>query len=288
MTDNQLSGLRNLFSDRNDVAFAYLFGSAVTGRQMAESDVDIAVYFVPKDTEGLMDLEEPDARFDAECDLWSACENICHKNVDLVVLNRSPATVAAAALLTGVELAVSRGGLYRAFFNAVTSLAEEFRAFTEEFIQISRRSMSLSPVDRDRLVRIMQYVRFELGDAHLYDNPDAARYSTDGHYRRGMERWIENLVNASIDIAKIVLGAEQSAVPQTYRGQMDQLGLIRGFDAVSKKLAHNTRIRNAPAHEYLDLRYAEVKTAVESAPTVYADLIDLAEKWMESSDVADT
>ena len=134
----------------------------------------------------------------------------------------------------------------------------------------------------------MQYVRLELNDAALYRNPDVKRYSADGHYRRGMERWIENLVNASIDIAKIVLTSERAAVSQTYRGQMEQLGHVPGFVTVSMDLAHNTRIRNALAHEYLDLRYAEVKAGVETAVKVYRGLVDLVEKWMEHIDDSDT
>ena len=103
-----------------------------------------------------------------------------------------------------------------------------------------------------------------------------------------MERWIENLVNASIDIAKIVLASEGAAVPQTYSGQMRQLSHIPGFETVSTDLARNTRIRNALAYEYLDLRYAEVKTGVEPAVPVYSSLVDLVEKWMERIDDTDT
>ena len=140
MNEKQLNELKRLFSSQNEVAFVFLFGSAASGRQTEESDVDIAVYFVPLDADGPMDMEEPEATFDSEYELWSESEEICRKNVDFVVLNRAPATVAAAALLTGIELAINRPGLYRAFFNATTSLAEEYRAFAEDFIQISRRS----------------------------------------------------------------------------------------------------------------------------------------------------
>ena len=282
MTEKQTARLKLLFSDQNDVAFAYLFGSAVSGRQTSESDVDIAVYFLPNDRDTPLDMEEPNAHFDSEYELWSKSDEICNRNVDFVVLNRAPATVAAAALLTGSELAANAPGIYRAFFNAVTSLAEEYREFAEDFIKISRRSKSLTPIDKDRLIRILQYVRMELEDAPMYVKPDLKRFSTDGHYRRGTERWVENLVNASIDIAKIILASEGANVPQTYRDQMMTLGHVTEFESVSEMLAKNTRIRNALAHEYLDLRFAEVKSVVASAGTLYGEFADLVDKWIDN------
>lgn len=277
MTANQLNQLQQLFAQHPDVAFAMLFGSAASGRQVAESDVDIAVYFVP---DAGIDLERPDARFASEAKLWAASEEICGREVDFVVLNRAPATVAAAALLTGHRLALNHPGLYRAYFNAVTSLAEEERAFAEDYIRVRRRSRSLAPVDRDRLLRTLDYLRTELDDASMYRDLSAARFETDRHYRRGLERWVENLVNASIDIAKIVLASESIAVPQTYYAQITRLREIPQFAPLSEQLAANTRVRNALAHEYLDLRHAQVSSVAAGAPELYSALADAAEAWL--------
>lgn len=40
--------LKNYFEGREDVAFAFLFGSAVRGGIRKEGDVDIGVYFWPE------------------------------------------------------------------------------------------------------------------------------------------------------------------------------------------------------------------------------------------------
>jgi len=37
--------LKDYFEERNDVAFAFLFGSAARGKIRREGDIDIAVYF---------------------------------------------------------------------------------------------------------------------------------------------------------------------------------------------------------------------------------------------------
>ena len=278
-----LNRLQQLFTSRDDVAFSFLFGSAASGRQSAESDVDIAVYFVPHaEPASGMDLENPDAHFAAEPMLWAQCEEVCAREVDFVVLNRAPATVAAAALLTGRPLAINHPGLYRAFFNVATSLAEEERAFAEDYIRVRSRSRSLSPVDRDRLMRTVDYLRTELEDASLYVDLSAGRFETDRHYRRGLERWVENLVNASIDIAKIVLASESIAVPQTYFAQMVTLGSLVQFAPIAGQLATNTRLRNALAHEYLDLRHQQVTAVAADASALYAALVAATERWIQT------
>jgi len=41
-----------------------------------------------------------------------------------------------------------------------------------------------------------------------------------------VERWIENLVNASTDIAKILLASSKQVAPQTYRETLLHLSVI--------------------------------------------------------------
>ncbi|MFW6231896.1 MAG: nucleotidyltransferase domain-containing protein, partial [Spirochaetota bacterium] len=66
--------LEALFSSRADVAFALLFGSAASGRRTAESDVDLAVYFVDAPAgapPALPDVEEPERSFPGEDEIWA-------------------------------------------------------------------------------------------------------------------------------------------------------------------------------------------------------------------------
>lgn len=276
------SDLAALFSSRADVAFALLFGSAASGRRTAESDVDLAVYFVdtpadPAAPAAPPDVEEPDRVFPGEDEVWSQAERTAGGPVDLVVLNRAPATVAAAALLTGRALAVNDTTLYTTYYLVVTTLAEDERDFADDFVRVKRRSRSLSEIDRSRLVRIVDFLDDELADAAQFVRPDLERYSTDRTFRRSIERWVENLVNASIDAAKIVLASEHRPVPQTYRETLEQLGTVDGFRPPAVDTAHlarNTRVRNMLAHEYLDLRYSRVHDVADDASRVYGALVD--------------
>ncbi len=280
--------LRDYFCARDDVAFAWLFGSQASGRAGAESDVDIAVYLVDPDeaatrSRRLPDIEVAERTFPAEDEIWGDVERICDRSVDLVVLNRAPATIAAGVLLTGTPLVNHDPALSSRYFLAVTTLAEDERDFTHDYVLTKERSRSLSEIDRTRLVRIVDFLADELEDAPRFESMDVERYSTDRDFRRSVERWVENLVNASIDAAKIVLASERRPVPQTYRETLEMLATVEGFrehDAVAHRLAANTRIRNMLAHEYLDLRYTQVNKVVDHAGETYGTLVDALRDWL--------
>lgn len=68
-------------------------------------------------------------------------------------------------------------------------------------------------------------------DEELADAPEPAavtwvRFATDSTFRRATERWVENLVNASIDAAKIVHAARRLPVPQTYREMLSNVNAV--------------------------------------------------------------
>jgi uncharacterized protein YutE (UPF0331/DUF86 family)/predicted nucleotidyltransferase len=296
------TNLRSYFGARDDVAFAWLFGSQVSGRAGAQSDVDIAVYLIDSANQAdaatedgdvatafgvasdtatrgrrLPDVEAAERTFPAENEIWADVERICDRSVDLVVLNRAPATIAAGALLTGTQLVNHDPALSTRYFLAVTTLAEDERDFTHDYVLTKERSLSLSEIDRTRLVRIVDFLADELEDAPQFESMDRTRYATDRDFRRSVERWVENLVNASIDAAKIVLASERHPVPQTYRETLEMLATVEDFRDhadVAHRLAANTRIRNMLAHEYLDLRYTQVNAVVDSAATTYGALVE--------------
>ena len=142
-------------SAREDIAFGVLFGSAAKGRRTEESDTDIALYFVAPEQEGPRPLQvEVEAFFQGEEAIWRELERIVGTEVDLVVLNRAPATVAAAAIREGETLLVADASLYLRYMLAVTQQAEDFRIMLRELLEVRKRSSSLSENDRLRLERI--------------------------------------------------------------------------------------------------------------------------------------
>ncbi len=117
---------KNYFRNRNDVAFAFLFGSQAKGNGTKLSDVDIAVYFSPENRHPIEFEEE--VYYKGEDEIWSDMEQLLKKEVDLLVLNRVPSMVATSAL-RGISLAINDWGLYLDFMEVVTEESEDFMNF---------------------------------------------------------------------------------------------------------------------------------------------------------------
>lgn len=101
--------LKAFFEDRKDVLMAFLFGSAAAGREISESDVDVAVWFGRDYT-----IEEVGR-------LQSGIESLLHRNVDLIVLNNARPTIAWAAMRG--KLLIVRD--YRLYFSKLLEISME-------------------------------------------------------------------------------------------------------------------------------------------------------------------
>lgn len=83
--------LARALSERDDVVFAYLFGSVATGRAHARSDVDVAVW--------LEDGRSPDPGRDPLIEIIGVVTSALKRDdVDLVVLNSAPLRLAFDAI----------------------------------------------------------------------------------------------------------------------------------------------------------------------------------------------
>ena len=81
-------------------------------------------------------------------------------------------------------------------------------------MEIKERSQSLSPQDKERLTRIVDFLKTELKDIDKFKDLDQKTYERNTDVRRSAERWAENIVNASIDIAKILLASNKAKIPR--------------------------------------------------------------------------
>jgi len=283
--------LKALFSGRPDISLAFLFGSRAKGTATAGSDVDVGVYFTPSG--GVLEIEEDrddetlrSHRRAAEHEIWEAVGEIARTDVDIVILNTAPAPIACAALHDGIPLLVRDHELLGRFLLAVESRAEEDHAFVDDFVAVKARSRFLSRIDRTRLLRILDFIDAELADAGTFTILSREMYATQASMRRDLERWAENLVNASVDLARIVLASSGGRIPETYREAVRDLSVVPGFpgDAIARA-AGFTRLRNLLAHEYLDVRYPELRRFVDEAPGLYGAIVRGARAWLAAQPV---
>ncbi|MBI2559893.1 MAG: nucleotidyltransferase domain-containing protein [Planctomycetes bacterium] len=117
--------LKAYFEKRQDVAFVFIFGSFVKGTLREESDVDVGVYFFPKN--GARIKIEEDIRYEAEDEVWGDVEKICGREIDLIVLNRAPASVCDEAIREGIPIIIKDYDTYLEYMLRVTEEAEFYR-----------------------------------------------------------------------------------------------------------------------------------------------------------------
>lgn len=96
-----------------------------------------------------------------------------------------------------------------------------------------------------------------------------------------MERWIENIVNSSIDIAKLILTSEGHPLPNTYKDIVRGLSLVTGFNEESiAKLSKGVSLRNIISHEYLDLRWTSIQKFISESEAFYKDFLKRVETYL--------
>ena len=119
-----LESLKTYFEGREDIAFAFLFGSAARGRVRREGDVDIAVYFKP---EKEVEWEAFNKTYEGENRTALDLERLLKKEVDLVVLNRARAVIADEIIRKGKPLIINKRGIFLDFLCIVSDEAEYVR-----------------------------------------------------------------------------------------------------------------------------------------------------------------
>jgi len=138
-----LEKLKEYFNNRTDIAFAFLYGSQAKGNATQRSDVDIAVYFFPHKRHPL-EVEE-EIFYPNEGEIWGDLERMLKKNVELLVLNRVSANVAASAI-RGISLVINDWNLYLDFMEIITDIAEDYAEFIirdyQERIRVEKRDQS--------------------------------------------------------------------------------------------------------------------------------------------------
>jgi predicted nucleotidyltransferase len=123
-----IGALKKYFRERDDIAFAFLFGSSVKGRVRREGDIDIAVYFWP---ESDMEWENVTKRYEGENRIALDLEKLLKKEVDLIILNRAKAILADEAIRKGEPIVVKDKGLFLEFLCLISDEAEHMREWIE-------------------------------------------------------------------------------------------------------------------------------------------------------------
>lgn len=279
-TSKKIQQLRDYFSERNDIVMAFLFGSRASGSAHSGSDWDIAVYF---NLDHHRMEWESDANFSEEDGIWRDITTILQTDsVDLLVLNRVPASIAEAAL-QGMELVNKDESLRRRFLRIISAAAEDYRKFVDEFYMISERAASLTERDREDLKRTIDFIEEQISLYPIYREFTQREYESEPRKRNEIERWLENIVNAVIDIAKIYLASNHRLIPPTYRENVGRAVREFGFpDSTVEAFEQWVRLRNTLAHEYLDLKWQGLTKFSQTSEPLIREFVNAAKDFVNT------
>ena len=133
-----------------------------------------------------------------------------------------------------------------------------------------------------RLIKHLSFLENELKDYGFFNSLTWEEYNSDRNKRRNVERWIENIINSSIDIAKIILAHEGLPLADTYKDTIDKLSTIAGFDTENTgQLSRWVKLRNIISHEYLDIRWASIKNFISESKLLYEDFFKKVNKYLQ-------
>ena len=108
-------------------------------------------------------------------------------------------------------------------------------------------------------------------------------YREDKMKRRGIERWAENILNATIDIAKITLASEKKLMPRTYEEALLNFGSLSGLsEEEARRISKFANLRNILAHKYLEILYVRLEKFIQEALPLYPKNYRISGKFCQT------
>lgn len=137
---------------------------------------------------------------------------------------------------------------------------------------------------KQRLLRYIDFLEKELQDYPKFKLLRRADYITDRDKRRSVERWIENIVNSSIDISKVILTLEGIRLPDNYKEIVSSISVIEDLKTVdAESLSRWVRFRNIIAHEYLDIRWTSINRFLQETEPLYRSFLEKVKEYLREN-----
>jgi predicted nucleotidyltransferase len=124
-TENIINLSGQYLTARDDIIFAYLFGSYATGKQTHLSDIDVAVY-----------LKDDGQAFDKKLGILNDLTKILEtEDIDLVILNKAPISLLAKILANKVILIDKDPYVRHAFESLNMRMGFDFSIFEKRILE---------------------------------------------------------------------------------------------------------------------------------------------------------
>ncbi len=282
MVKNTQDALKSYFAKRDDVVFAFVFGSQSTGLTHTLSDWDIAVYLTPHQWGEL----ETGHSYKGEAEIRADVSRIVLSDIDLVILNRARPSLVFSVLNSGVPLVINDMRLYFTLLSRTHYDAVDYWNFVQDYRILYERAASLTLEARALLLEHLTFLENELSDAKNFSIITRKEYLENRNMRRNIERWIENCVMGALDIAKIILASEKRDVPQTYKDMLREFGMSFVSNEFAEEFSEYASLRNILAHEYLDLRWDRIEAFLRDAEKLYSQFVSAVKEYLAKQQTA--
>jgi uncharacterized protein YutE (UPF0331/DUF86 family) len=137
--------------------------------------------------------------------------------------------------------------------------------------------------DKSKIIPYVDYLEKEVKFLSGYEKEiDWKVYQSERSKRLEIERWVESLINATLDISKMLLTIRGEEIPETSREVLFQIGShIYSREEEAETFSELARIRNTLAHRYLDMKWGDIKRFLQIAPHLYPSFLNFIKKEIE-------
>lgn len=140
----------------------------------------------------------------------------------------------------------------------------------------------LKPEQKESIITRMAFIETELSDLERFRATDWNTFLNNRDTRRNIERIIENIANACIDISKIIMAGEATEMPSTYKEVIERLGAMNLIPiGLAEELGDLVVVRNLLAHQYLDLEWDKIKQFLAKGPDKVREFIQAAQRVVQ-------
>lgn len=131
-------------------------------------------------------------------------------------------------------------------------------------------------VDKTKLIPHIEYLEKELSFLSVYkEEIDWKVYQSQRSKRLEIERWVECLINATLDISKMLLTIKGEELPETSREILFAIGShIYTKEEDAEAFSELAKIRNTLAHRYLDIKWQDIKRFFQMVSKLYPAFLD--------------
>ena len=244
LDEGQLTALRSVLSKVPEVAFAYLFGSALRGTSFR--DVDVAVYLHPCPSSSY-------ERFRVAQEIGRRLERSVapRREVDVRLLNEAPVLFRYEVLRSG-RLLFERDPERRVRYEAL--VFSSYLDYGPVWARLVgwRLGEDGEMGSRPELIAHLEEMAEALADWERYRaNVPLERLRSDRDARNMVFHAMLVTVQAAIDLANLVIAEERLGTPSTYREVFEILAEASVIPvALSEELADLAGFRNVLVHLY--------------------------------------